>query len=131
MYDTHGNLKTIRPFSAKEVSAYVRKKLVECGITFSVIVEDGDEDSDDNRRAYSLRYTALSNLFCFLPQDRYQYIAAHRRTVSEMGREDNQDFEGYYLAPQVQHEIYEGMKSADTAIYGANIIEQVRLFLGL
>lgn len=131
VYDKQGNLTAIKPFSSRDISSYVRKKLNECGINFSVVVEDTDEDSDDNRRAYSLRYTALSNLFCFLRRDVYQYIAAHRRSTSETGREENQARERYYLAPQVQREIYEGMKKMNEAIYGSDIVDEIRSFLSL
>lgn len=131
IYDSVGRLTEIRPYSAKEVSAYVRKKLEECGITFSVVVDNPTEDSNDNRRAYCLRYTALSNLFCFLSRDKYQYIAAHRRSTSETGREDNQGGEKYYLAPQVQRKMYNGMQAADEAVYGSDIVEKIRCFLEL
>lgn len=130
-YDRHGRLKNILPYSSKAISAYVREKLEECGISFSVVVDDSDEDSDDNRRAYSLRYTALSNLFYFLPRDKYQYIAAHRRSASETGREDNHNRQNYYRAPQVQREIYEAMKKADEAVYGETIVNEIRHFLEL
>lgn len=125
----NGQLVDVKPFSSKDVSCYVRRKLEENGITFRVAVDCPEEDSDDNRRAYILRYTAATNLFCFLRRDLYQYVMAHRRSTSASVPEDDKESPEYYSAPQTQRIIYQGIKERDEAVYGTHIVEEIKRFL--
>ena len=95
----------------------------------TVTVEDGDEDSDENRRAYLLRYSLETNLISFLALERVQYVLGHKRVTSSKGAEFKAGDPGFYMSPQVQREIYLAMKARDRAVYGENIIEEIMDYL--
>ena len=125
-----GTLKTARGFSAAQISKYVHDKLAVCGIDLTVPVEDAGEDSNHNRRAYLLRYSFETDMVSFLAADRVQYALGHKRVASGGDAERKADDPGFYIAPQVQREIYRAIRARGEAVYGANIAEEVRRYLG-
>ena len=126
-YSTDGALKNAKGFSPAQISRYVHSKILECGIDMTVYVEDSDQDSNDNRRAYLLRYSFETDLISFLALDRTQYVLGHKRVTSRQDVERKPA--DYYMAPQVQREIYLAMAARDYAVYGKNIIEEIKAFL--
>ena len=117
----------IRPFSPKQISAYVRHKLAENKITFLVAVDKSEDDSDDNRRAYVLRYTAATDLFRYLPLDQYQYVMGHHRSTTGRGAETSDA--RVYSSPQIQHKIYCGMCHRSEDVYGKDILSEIHNLL--
>ena len=121
------NLKSARYFSSAQVSKYVHDKLKSSKIDITVPVEDPAEDSNDNRRAYVLRYTFETDMFSFLRLDRVQYILGHKRVTSSQDKEHKPA--EFYMAPQVQREIYQALADRDYAVYGDTIVDDVNRFL--
>ena len=84
------------------LSEYIERE--ENHIEFKVAVDKPEDDSDDNRRAYILRYTAATDLFHYLPLDQYQYVMGHHRSTTGRGAETGDA--RVYSSPQIQREIY-------------------------
>lgn len=117
----------VRPFQPKQISAYVRSKLEENHIEFKVVVDKPEDDSDDNRRAYILRYTAATDLFHYLPLDQYQYVMGHHRSTTGRGAETSDA--RVYSSPQIQHKIYCGMCQRSEDVYGKDILSEIHNLL--
>ena len=117
----------VRPFQPKQISAYVRSKLEENRIEFKVAVDKPEDDSDGNRRAYILRYTAATDLFHYLPLDQYQYVMGHHRGTTGRGAETGDA--RVYSSPQIQREIYLGMCQRSEDVYGKDILSEIHNLL--
>lgn len=128
-FNKDGDLKSAKGFSSPQISRYIHSELINNNIKMTVTVEDGDEDSDENRRAYLLRYSLETNLISFLALERVQYVLGHKRVTSSKGTESKAGDPGFYMSPQVQREIYNAMEARDLAVYGENIIEEIKAFL--
>ena len=124
-----GTVKSAKGFSPSQISKYVHSSLKNECIDIVVFVEDASEDSDDNRRAYILRYSFETGLFSFLSLDRVQYIMGHKRVASSEGAECKAGSPGFYASPQVQREIYRAMEAYDFAVYGESIISEMKEYL--
>ena len=119
----------VKAFSPKNISAYVKRKLIESDIDLVVLVDIPEDDTDDNRRAYILRYTAETCLAVFLRPELLQYVFGHKRVTNPEHIEAHADDPEYYFSPQVQREICDAMEARDFAVYGPNIIEEIKAFL--
>lgn len=121
------DLIQIKPYTSRQISAYVRQKLEENQISLQVMVDRAEDDSDDNRRAYILRYTAATGLYGYLPLDVYQYVMGHRRGAYANSPETTDI--SIYASPQIQSKIYAAMKARDEDVYGIGIVDDVKNFL--
>lgn len=126
-YAAKNHLRSDKFFCSAQISKYVHDKLRSSDIDITVPVEDAGEDSNDNRRAYILRYTFETNMVSFLRLDRVQYIMGHKRVTSSHDKERKPA--EFYMAPQVQREIYQALSARDFAVYGDTIVDDVNRFL--
>jgi len=125
----NGKIVKVTAFSPKDISAYIKQTLVENDINLVVFVDIPEDDTNDNRRAYVLRYTAETCLAVFLKPELLQYMFGHKRVFNPKNVEAHADDPEYYFSPQVQREIYDAMEARDFAVYGENIIEEIKAFL--